>query len=127
VSQPGALTGPATLAGMTAGLRIEVQPIGTDRWKQVATLTPSDPAGSVSTNLPGGGRDVILFSCCGGYSLILRSVSGADTLAGHDAVRVIATEGTEVLARLLPGQSHEMTVASDRGLTYPVRWTHIGT
>lgn len=89
-------------------------------------MTPSDPPGSISTNLPGGGRDVIMFQCCGGYSLIERSVSGADALDDQGAVRVIATAGTEVLARLLPGQSHEMTVTSDRGLTYPVRWTHIG-
>lgn len=69
---------------------------------------------------------MIIFQCCGGYSLIERSTGGADTLADQGATRVIATEGTEVLARLLPGQEpFEMTVTTDRGLTYPVRWTHL--
>lgn len=113
------------MLGMAAGLRVDVGQ-GRDCWAELATLTVSDPPGSFSTNLPEGGRDVIMFQCCGGYSLIERSVSGADTLADHGATRVIATAGTEVLARLLPGHSHEMTVTTDRGLTYPVRWTHIG-
>lgn len=111
---------------MAACLRVDVQPAGTDRWAEAATLASSDPPGSISTNLPDGGRDVIMFRYCGGHSLIERSVGGVDGLADHGAARVIATDGTEVLARLLPGQSHEMTVTTDRGLTCLVRWTHIG-
>ena len=103
-----------------SGLLFEAHVRGT--WVPLATLTPSDRAGSVTSNTLDG-RDVIMFHCCDGHSVVERSVSGADETAG--TVRVVTTEGTETLARLTAGQSYEADLVSDRGIAYKARWTHV--
>jgi hypothetical protein len=103
-------------------LLLELRTPGAE-WKQIARLGPDDQEGSVSHNVAGGNRDVIMFACCGDYSVIRHSVAGADYEAGPD--RVILTDGTEELARLGPGESFEMDVVSDSGIAYRARWSHV--
>ncbi len=94
-------------------------------WRPVAALTRDSQPGSISNNLPsrlGGGRDVIMFRCEGGHSVISRSSAGADYEAGPD--RVLLTAGDVELARLHTGESYEMAVTTDRGVSCTVRWTH---
>ncbi len=97
-------------------------------WRPVATLTPDSQPGSMSSNLPSGGRDVIMFWCDYGYSVISRSVGGADYETGPPGAtrhyRGIIGVGTEELARLRAGESYELAVTTDRGVTCTVRWTH---
>lgn len=105
-----------------SGLLYEIRAGAGGKWMPLATLTPSDPPGSISQNAPAR-RDVIMFYCAGGHSVVERSVLGADTEAG--AMRVITTAGTERLATLKPGQSYEADVVSDKGIAYKARWTHV--
>ncbi len=58
----------------------------------------------------------------GGHSVISRSSAGADYEAGPD--RVLLTAGDVELARLHTGESYEMAVTTDRGVSCTVRWTH---
>lgn len=105
-----------------SGLLYEIGTEAAGKWAKLATLTPDDPPGSISQNTPAG-RDVIMFYCAGGYSVIERSVLGADTEIG--AMRAITTAGTERLATLKPGQTYEADVVSDKGIAYKARWTHV--
>lgn len=91
-------------------------------WVPLVTLAPGDPPGSISQNSLAT-RDVIMFYCAGGYSVVERSVLGADTEVG--AMRAISTAGTERLATLTAGQSYEADVVSDKGIAYKARWTHV--
>ena len=91
-------------------------------WKSGATLTPGQPEGSISHNWPDGKRDVLLFRCCGDHSLVRLSAGGADFEDGSD--RVVVTAGFRDVVRLGPGDSFDMAVTSDRGVSYSVRWTH---
>jgi hypothetical protein len=106
---------------MSPALLMEVSTDGT-RWKPGAVLAPGDPEGSISHNWPDGKRDLILFRCCGDHSLIRLSAAGADFEHGGD--RVIVTTGVRAIAQLGPGESFDMAVTSDRGVSYRVRWTH---
>jgi hypothetical protein len=105
-----------------SGLLYEIRAVADGKWMTLATLTPDDPAGSISQNTPEG-RDVIMFRCAGDHSVIEQSVAGGDIEVG--AMRVVTTAGTEVLATLKPGQSYEADVVSDKGIAYKARWTHV--
>lgn len=114
----------ASLTGVNHdGLLYEIRGDGMDGWRELATLTASAQPGSISNNA-GGRRDVVMFRCCGPYSLIEQSLGGADIEIGSD--RGICAEGFELLATLHPGESYEMAVTSDSGLSYTARWTHRG-
>lgn len=108
---------------MTSALRFECRTDAAGPWLKLGTLTPQVPPGSISHNAAGA-RDVILFRCCGDYSLVERSLGGADIEEG--AARTILTDGTELLATLRDGESFEMAVTSDGGRSYTARWTHQG-
>jgi hypothetical protein len=105
-----------------SGLLFESRAGESAGWTLLATLRPHDRPGSVSRNMPDGHRDVIMFDCNEDHSVISRSVFGADMEEGTE--RVISTAGIEVLATLMPGQSYETNVISDRGVAYTARWTH---
>jgi hypothetical protein len=108
---------------MTGSLLVETRRADGD-WVTVGRLTVASPMGSMSNNLPDGGRDVIMFECAGGYSVICRSLAGVDFEAGPPgSPRVIDAVAVEELARLEPGQSYEMPVTTDRGISVMVRWT----
>ena len=105
-----------------SGLLYEIRAVAGGKWMTLATLTPDDPPGSISQNTLAT-RDVIMFYCAGGHSVIERSVLGADTEIG--AMRAITTAGTERLATLNLGQTYEADVVSDKGIAYKARWTHV--
>jgi hypothetical protein len=110
---------------MTGSLLVEARRTGGD-WVTVGRLTATSPMGSMSNNLPGGNRDVIMFECAGGCSVIGRSLAGVDFEAGPaGSLRVIGAVGVEELARLELGQSYEMPVTTDRGISVMVRWTQV--
>jgi hypothetical protein len=106
---------------MSPALLMEVS-LGGDEWRPGTTLAPGDPEGSISHNWPDGKRDLILFRCCGDYSLIRLSAAGTDFEYGHD--RIVTTAGLREIARLEPGDRFDMAVVSDRGASYRARWTH---
>jgi hypothetical protein len=88
-----------------------------------AVLTEADPAGSISNN-PGGRREMIVFRCCGPYSLIERASGTGDIEAGPARLVQIDPQGTELIAALHPGDVREMTIRADSGVAYTARWTH---
>lgn len=90
-------------------------------WRPVAVLNPGDPDGSVS-NRQADRRDVILFRCEHHRSVVYRSTGGTDYESG--AQRVVSTLGVEELASLTAGESFELDVTMDSGLSGRVRWTH---
>jgi hypothetical protein len=106
---------------VSAVLLMEVSADGTE-WKRAATLAPGEREGSISHNWPDGKRDVILFACHGDHSMIRMPASGADFEDGD--ARMVITTGLREVARLGPGESFDMAVTTDRGLSYRVRWTH---
>jgi hypothetical protein len=106
---------------MSPVLLMEVSADGRE-WRSGATLLPASPGGSISHNWPDGKRDVILFRCCGDHSLVWLSAAGADFTAGGD--RVVMSAGSREIARLGPGDSFDMAITSDGGVSYKARWTH---
>jgi hypothetical protein len=104
-------------------LRFEIRTDGASRWRQAGLLAPGDQEGSVSDTSAGNWRDVIMFACHGGYSVIRRSAGGADCEIGPD--RVVMTYGIEELARLRAGEAFELDAVSPGGIKYRARWTHI--
>jgi hypothetical protein len=101
------------------GLRIEISD-GCGGWRPVAGMRPGDREGSISDSKPGR-RDVIMFRCEPGRSVIRRSRAGADWEQGAERA-VVPLAGFEELAVLVPGESFEMAVTSDRGVSYVARW-----
>ncbi|HMH89941.1 MAG TPA: hypothetical protein VK586_02525 [Streptosporangiaceae bacterium] len=88
-----------------------------------AVLTEADAPGSISNN-PAGRREMIIFRCCGPYSLIERAGGSGDIDAGPARLVRIDPPGTELIAALHPGDVKEMTIRSDGGHAYTARWTH---
>ena len=107
---------------MSPALLMEVSADG-GGWRYGTTLVPGDREGSISHNWPDGKRDVILFRCCGDHSLVRLSSAGGDFEHGSD--RIITTAGFREIARLGPGDSFDMAVTSDRGVSYRAKWTHL--
>lgn len=101
-------------------LILEVSADGSE-WKQAATLNPGDREGSVS-DCRDGRRDVILFRCEPGRSVVYMSEAGMDCESGGG--RTVITLGTTELAVLAEGESFERDVTSDHGASYRVRWRH---
>lgn len=101
-------------------LRFEFQRGG--QWQPAVTITEDDQPGSLTHYEPDGRRQVIVFQCCGGWSTITRSTGGTDQEIGR--MRVIHSLGSELLAKLLPGQQHERTIRLADGTSYQTRWTH---
>lgn len=101
-------------------LVMEISPGGRG-WRPVAVLNPGDPEGSIS-NRRADRRDVILFRCEEQRSVVYRSAAGADYVSGVQ--RIVAALGTEELAALGDGESFELDVTMDSGLSGRVRWTH---
>lgn len=101
-------------------LILEVSADGSE-WKRAAVLNPGDREGSVS-DCRDGRRDVILFRCEAGRSVICMSAAGMDHESGGE--RTVVTLGTTELAVLAEGESFELDVTSDRGASYRVRWRH---
>lgn len=97
---------------------------GGSGWRRAAALNPGDPEGSISDNR-GGGRDVLMFRCEPGRSVIRRSSAGVDFEDGPDRV-VLPLAGFEELASLGPGESFERDVITGRGISCRVRWRHVG-
>jgi hypothetical protein len=79
-------------------------------WRELGAVKPGD-TGSASHNTPSG-RHMILFSCHGDFSVIERSVGGVDIEEG--LTRRISTVGTEEIAQLLPGETFETWIRTDR-------------
>jgi hypothetical protein len=96
---------------------------GGSDWKQAAVMNPGDPEGSVSDNREDG-RDILMFRCEAARSVIRRSTGGADFETGPG--RVIVPFGFEELAVLADGESFERDVTTDRGVSFRVRWRHVG-
>jgi hypothetical protein len=98
---------------------------GGDNWITLGTLTPEDRDGSI-TDITGGGRDILLFRCDGGRSVLIRLVGALDVTAGPVRAVLLPPEGREILAVLGDGQSYERDVTSDALTEYRARWTHHG-
>src|SRR5437660_1423172 len=85
-------------------------------WHRVGpALAPSALPGSMSHNGPAG-RQVYVFGCDGGHSLVLRSRGGMDVEHAAGSIRAIKSlEGFEEVARLTPERpSFECWLKTDR-------------
>lgn len=83
-----------------------------DRWMQIGpVLEPGDLAGSMSDN-SSGKRDVILFFITDDYAVVERSIGGTDTDVGP--LRAMHTIGFEMVAMLMPGDTCELPIQTDR-------------
>lgn len=91
-------------------------------WRPAVRLAAEDNPGSIAHYTPDGRRQVIIFDCCGPYSTVARSRGGVDET--YDDVRIIYSNGLDLLARLLPGGQHEMLIRTGKGRSYLARWTH---
>lgn len=108
---------------MTGTLLLEVRPPGAGEWKTASVLGPADREGSISDTRQDGVRDVILFRCEGGKSVISRAGGGIGFEAGQ--VRsVLPFAGRETLAELAAGEVYEQDVRTDQGTCCRARWTH---
>lgn len=106
-------------------LRIEVLGPSGDQWFKVGEVKPGDPAGSVSQNLPDGGREVYVFSPepDDSKSTISKSVGGIDIVA--PTRRDIFTEGLEPVTTLTNGESYTLSLRSDASPARRIiRFTH---
>jgi hypothetical protein len=112
---------------VTGTLLLEVRPPGASEWKTASVLGPADQEGSISDTRPDGVRDVILFRCEGGKSVISRSGGGIDFEEASQARVVLPFAGRETLAELGAGEVYERDVRTDRGTCCRARWTHRAT
>lgn len=80
------------------------------QWRKLGEIRPGDPPGSIS-DISSGRREVYIFGCSGDGATISRSLGGLDT--ADPQVRAVHTVGTEVVRRIGPGESYEMTVQTD--------------
>lgn len=107
-------------------LRLEILGPTGDQWFRVGEVKPGDRPGSVSQNLPDGGREVYVFSPDpdDSKSTISKSVGGVDP--ANPARRTVFTEQLETVATLKDGESYTLSLKSD---TSPerriVRFTHL--
>ena len=110
-------------------LRIEAYNPEVDKWAFVGEIKPNDPPGSVSDNKPDGKRDVYLFECekDDSKSIIYRSGFGADIELEGGKLRKVEMDPSrlEVVKEIKPGESHEMTIKTDRSpVPVLLRFTH---
>ncbi len=104
-------------------LRVDLSIIK-DEWVPFGEVKPNDPPGSMSNNLPNGGRELIIFSCArdDSHSKVERSPENLDLVKGPG--RTIWNTHTELIATLRDGESHEMEIHTDRGVRSQLRITH---
>lgn len=92
------------------------------RWRELGRLETGDAPGSLSHNGPAG-RQVYQFQCHGDYSVLERSLGGADTEVGP--MRVVLSDGFERVAILRHGETEEFWLKTDRmNAPHRVRFTH---
>jgi hypothetical protein len=108
---------------VTGTLLYEIRVAGASDWTTIGSLGPVDREGSI-TDMTGGRRDVLLFRCEGGRSVISRSAAGIDFESGPDRVVLPLDGRRQTLAVLGDGQAYERDVISDAGREYRARWTH---
>lgn len=95
-------------------MRLVVEMAAGGGWREVGWMKPGSMPGSLSHN-DEGRRDVIRFSCTDEGGLVLRSRGGVDQEYGPNGeVRVIDSVGFVEVARLAPGEQHEMWLRTDR-------------
>lgn len=83
----------------------------TDDWQPMGEISASDPPGSFSHNPEDGPREMLMFYCHGDRSTIERSLGGGDAETGP--YRIVTSIGTELVAELRDGESHEMFIRPD--------------
>jgi hypothetical protein len=95
-------------------------------WRSVNSLRMEDPPGSLSSVTPEG-REIYVFACQGGSSVLLRSTAGLD-FADAFMRDILVSGDLEPVAEMLPGDSHRIAICTDisGGETRTVRFTHIG-
>jgi hypothetical protein len=84
--------------------------VGDGEWALINQHEGGCP-GSISNNTPEG-REVLRFWFADGYSVVERSIGGADTEVGE--ARLITTLGFEPVARLEDGETYEFDMRTDR-------------
>jgi hypothetical protein len=90
----------------------DAQEEGVAVWRLIGRVSPGDLPGSMSHNPELGGREVFQFACLGDYSVLYRSVAGADAEVGP--LRTVRSLGQELVARLDPGEKAELWIRTDR-------------
>jgi hypothetical protein len=94
-------------------LHIEaINPV-TQQSQLVGVLKPGDRPGSVSQNLPDGGREIYLFQCMpdNSSSKIQKSKGGMDI--ANSQMREIVTEGLQDVVILRENESYTLTLFTD--------------
>ena len=109
-------------------LEIEAYHKGREVWVKSAEVKPGDPPGSISDNKPNGKRDIYMFECItdDSKSTIYRSVLGLD-LESAKGERTVFFDPSkrEVVKELAKGESHEITVFTDKARQASLlRFTH---
>lgn len=68
-----------------SSLRIEAYRGDLSKWVQVGKIGPHDPAGTMSSNLSDGTREIYQFSCAedDSYSVVRKLPLGIDVEIGH--------------------------------------------
>lgn len=106
-------------------LRIEILGPQRDTWFKVSEIKPGEQPGSVSQNLPDGGREVYLFAPepDDSKSVIHKSRAGVDIVSAD--TRHIITEDLELIASLASGESYTLSLRSDIATARRIiRFTH---
>src|ERR1700752_4882599 len=111
-------------------LKVEIAHSG--GWRLIGELHEADPPGSMTHNPPEGARQVVLFTCCGQYSLIERSRGGGDITYG--TTRAVApADGPDKLPRRGAGEQLGLLLRPDAlpGVhgtisTARIRFRHLG-
>jgi hypothetical protein len=107
-------------------LTCEVMRSGRDYWEPLHAVHPADPPYCLTD---AGRGDIILFSCMGPTSLIVRAIGAARSIQPLSPLMravLVAPELTETLAQISRGQSYEQDVQSTKGLIYRAKWIHHG-
>lgn len=94
-------------------LQFEISKDGQE-WSQVGELHPGDPYGSISDQHDDGSRDVYIFGVdpVDNVGEVKRSIGGVDIET--EKTREISSIGLELVARLNPGEHHEMMIKTRR-------------
>jgi hypothetical protein len=91
-------------------------------------LRKGDPPGSLSHNTLEE-RQIVMFYCLGDHSEIMLTSFGLDRQEGsfgRVVITPIFSTGLTKLAKLKDGEQYEMEITTDRGISAPFRWTHMG-
>jgi hypothetical protein len=104
-------------------LLIQMHDKSNDTWYDVARINPGDRPGSASDN--GRIRNMYMFECSpdDNYSTLSRSKGGMDL--EDSKMRIIKSEGFEVVKMLRKDEFHDLSIVTAGGKEVDIRFKHI--